>query len=256
MEYRTHRVQEEFCSRSGANKGPVCLELTTLASLDETIDQLFVELERSGNPQMLDELCPYFGCVWPAARGLAGALLEEPWFSRFQAGGARLLEVGCGLAIPSLIAAKLGAEVVATDLHQDVPRFLERNIVANLSAAQAARFRYVPLDWKAVLRGSVAPDLGGPFALVVGSDVLYEKEHPDSLAQALWRLARGSDGHPSASILLADPGRPYLQQFLDGLARETGRPVLTTVVSVADGAVPGGIREVFILSSPSGRLEQ
>ena len=51
--------------------GDLELEIHALEDLDATIDALFLELEKSGNTALLEELCPYFGQVWPSAR-LAG----------------------------------------------------------------------------------------------------------------------------------------------------------------------------------------
>lgn len=196
FEYRLKRSREAI--------GRVSLELVCLENLDDTIDALFVELERTGNGALLEELCPYFGVVWPAARALSEQLAES-WGARLP--GASVLEVGCGLAVPSLVCAKLGARVTATDFHPEVPVFLDRNLALN--AVQG--LRYVRVDWQH------AEEVGelGRFDLVVGSDVLYEQSHPEGVARMMARCVA-----PGGHILLADPARPYLQRFVDEMTRQ------------------------------------
>ncbi len=176
------------------------LEIEALESLEETIDELFLELERTGNPGLLEDLCPYFGCVWPAARALSRFLAEN---DIEEDGAVRVLEVGCGLAIPSLLLAKTlkFSKVIATDFHPEVPKFLEKNLAKNLISQE--RFEYRELNWRD------PPANMGKFGIVIGSDILYEKSHPGDVAEALVRLVK-----PLGRILIADPLRPYLEPFI------------------------------------------
>lgn len=183
--------------------GKTELTLECLEDLNHTIDTLFEYLERSGQPQLLETLCPYFGVIWPSGRALAEHMSSlGPELLR----GARILEVGCGLALPSLVTSKLGADVTATDFHPEVSRFLERNIALN----QIESLRYLKLDWTRDL----APAQPG-YDWVIGSDVLYERQHSEQVAQVVARQVA-----PGGTILIADPGRPYLQNFADALKRE------------------------------------
>jgi predicted nicotinamide N-methyase len=202
------------------------LVIESLADLNATIDALFEELERAGNPALLEELCPYFGVVWPSARALAERLAV---LGRDALSGKRVLEVGCGLAVPSLIAARKGARVTATDFHPDVPRFLARN--QELNAINS--IEYVALDWQRAPSGSL-----GRFDLVIGSDILYERQHPQQVAPVLARFLA-----PRGKILLADPARPYLQAFSDEMQR-LGFDNVSQVVRVPDEPQP---KDVFIL---------
>jgi predicted nicotinamide N-methyase len=148
-----------------------------------------------------------------------------------------VLELGCGLALPALVAAKLGASVTATDLHPDVPGFLARNLALNGLAPGA--IDYVELDWR-------TGALGPRFDLVVGSDILYEAGHPEPVARAL-----AAHVAPGGRILLADPARAYLQACLDALAR-LGFRAETEVVAVPDPALDRAgdecSREVFLIA--------
>lgn len=219
MIWKTKVSREIFPREDG---GTLALEIEELESLEETIDALFEELERTGNPNLLEDLCPYFGCVWPAARGLTSYLLENP---PERDGALQILEVGCGLAIPSLALARVlkFSRVLATDFHPEVPVFLERNIARN--PLPAGRFEYRRLDWK-------DPSLAlGKFGLVMGSDILYEKNHPAEVADALIRLVK-----VTGRIIIADPGRPYLQSFVDEMHARgyAAEPVVVPVAGKKD----------------------
>ena len=49
----------------------------------------------------------------------------------------------------------------------------------------------------------------------MGSDVLYESKHPSDVAKGLIRFLK-----PGGKILLSDPGRSYLQQFVHAMNNE------------------------------------
>lgn len=176
------------------------LELEELENLENTIDELFLELEKTGDANLLEDLCPYFGCVWPSARALKEYLTHH---SLEADGAVKVLEVGCGLAIPSLFLAKTlkFSKVIASDFHPEVPKFLERNLKRNRISME--RFEYRELNWR-----DPPKDLG-KFGVVIGSDILYEKSHPEDVAEALVKLVK-----PSGRIIIADPMRPYLQTFV------------------------------------------
>lgn len=210
FQYTLKRQHELF----DTPQGPMRLEIECLENLDRTIDSLFDWLQSEKREALLEELCPYFGVVWPSARALATLLARSTALS-----GLRVLEIGCGLAIPSLVASRLGAEVVATDFHPEVPRFLDRNIELN----QIRALKYINLDWR-----QAKLDEAEKFDWVVGSDILYERQQPALVADVMRRyLKKGGIG------VLADPGRPYLQSFADEMERR-GLNYETQVMTVRD----------------------
>lgn len=127
-----------------------------------------------------------FGQVWPAGRILAEAM------SGFDVAGKRILEVGCGLGLSSLVLQRRGADVVASDHHPLAKTFLDHNAGLN----QLRPLNYRDLAW-------ALPDRTlGKFDLIIGSDILYERGHSDLLSTLLDRHA-----HASAEVLITDPGR-------------------------------------------------
>jgi predicted nicotinamide N-methyase len=137
-------------------------------------------------------LAPYWSVLWRSgvalARELAGQDLR----------GLRVVELGCGLAIPSIAVARGGAEAIATDGDIDALSLVRRNAEANDVQVKTAA-----VDW-------ADPDElveRGPFDLVLASDVLYERPGVAMLLNLLPRLA------PIAWI--ADPGRPAAGAFFE-----------------------------------------
>jgi predicted nicotinamide N-methyase len=137
-------------------------------------------------------LVPYWSVLWRSgvalAQELAGAELS----------GRRVVELGCGLGLPSLVAARAGAEVLATDGDEEALELLERNARENgLNVATARAEWHAPGDLVA----------RGPFDLVLAADVLYDRAAVAPLLSLLPRLG--------AEVWLADPGRPAAEAFFE-----------------------------------------
>ena len=107
--------------------------------------------------------------------------------------GLRVLELGCGLGLPSLVAAARGAEVTAVDWARDAVDLLRRNAVRN-GLALACEVH----DWRRPLPGR--------FDLALAADVLYERRNVEPV------LARLREAAPEALVGLA--GRSYEAEFL------------------------------------------
>src|SRR4051812_46485300 len=95
-----------------------------IRDLDEAIDLVCEALspEEQKDP-FAEDLCPYFGILWPSAEALAWYLADHPELVKDKS----VLELGCGLGLPSLVAAHLGGAVLATDYHPDVEEYFQRN---------------------------------------------------------------------------------------------------------------------------------
>lgn len=133
-----------------------------------------------------------FGQVWPSGRLLAQAML------RVDIADKRILEVGCGIGLASLVLQRRGANVVASDMHPLAEPFLAYN--AALNALPALHYRQ--LRWDVPL-----PTLGH-FDLIIASDVLYERDQGLLLAGVVERHAS-----PVAEVIMTDPGRGHSAGF-------------------------------------------
>lgn len=187
--------------------GPHTFDLTTLDGFESNV--AWDAQRRRGRPDPRDgaDISPMFGVIWPGARTLAHRLLEVPGLARL-----RVLELGCGLALPSLVAARAGAQVVATDVHPDAGDLLRANLRQNRLDGQVTWARW---DWRHPPPEAVA----GRFDLVLASDVLYDGALAAPLA-ATFHTHLGPDGE----AWLTDPGRPWIDDFLDA-ARALGLQV-------------------------------
>lgn len=169
--------------------------LEVIRDLDEAIDLLCDSMSEA---EMLDpfaeDLCPYFGVLWPAGLGLAEHLERR----RDLLKGKTVLELGAGLGLASLVAQHLGARVLTTDFHPDVEEYFLRNC-----RHSGVEGNYRRLNWR-----EEGAELG-KFDIVMGSDVLYESQHPQDVLEGLLRFVK-----PTGRIILADPGRNYLETFL------------------------------------------
>lgn len=131
-------------------------------------------------------LWPLFGVVWPSSLVLAH------YINHYQTNGKRILEIGCGMALTSLMLNKQHADITATDYHPEVGFFLKRNTELN----HDAEIGYERTDW------SATTDKLGRFDLIIGSDVLYEDQHIQQLTNFIENHSK-----PYCEVILVDPGR-------------------------------------------------
>ncbi|MBM4254131.1 MAG: hypothetical protein FJ146_19370 [Deltaproteobacteria bacterium] len=179
--------------------------LRCLDDLEEALStslKLVAARDKSGSATSTAEFKPHFGVIWPSAVGLATHLA-----ALFATNGVAraTVELGCGLALPSLVAAAAGVpRVIATDRHPMVAEFLATNAAQN----QLAGITYQNLDWRDITAHE-AQVLGGQVELLIGSDLLYESWQPGYLATTVASLLA-----PGGAAILADPGRRYMDDFL------------------------------------------
>jgi len=62
---------------------------------------------------------PLFGVVWESGKVLAQLMLGH------EIAGLRVLEVGCGIGLASLVLRRRGADITATDQHPEARAFLD-----------------------------------------------------------------------------------------------------------------------------------
>jgi len=135
---------------------------------------------------------PLFGVVWPSGIMLADVMDSYPL------AGLRVLEVGCGLGLASLVAHRHGADITASDYHPLAAQFIAHNSKLN----QLASLDFKCINWKTIDREL------GLFDLIIGSDVLYEPNHPALLSHFIERHAAND-----STVIIVDPGRRQRMEF-------------------------------------------
>lgn len=135
---------------------------------------------------------PLFGIVWASGQVLAQEMVN------FDIAGKRILEVGCGIALASHLLNKRHANITATDYHPEVGNFLTENTKLN----QSNTIPFVRTGW------ADAETNLGKFDVIIGSDILYEAEHVELLANFLQQHAASH-----CEIILVDPGRGNHARF-------------------------------------------
>jgi predicted nicotinamide N-methyase len=140
-------------------------------------------------------IAPYWSVLWRSgvalARELDGVALR----------GRRVVELGCGLAVPSIVAARASATVLATDSSADALTLVARNAQLN-----GVRIETATIDW------AEPEELArrAPFDLVLAADILYEPASVDRLLSLLPRLA--------PEVWLANPSRSAADAFVERAA--------------------------------------
>ncbi len=118
--------------------------------------------------------------------------------SDWNLGALRILEIGCGLALASLVIHRRGGNVTASDCHPLTETFLQANLLRNA----------LPLMQYGTGNWTRANPALGRYDLIIGSDVLYERDHPEQLANFIECHA-----DDSAQVLIVDPNRGNRSAF-------------------------------------------
>jgi predicted nicotinamide N-methyase len=203
-------------SRFGYGRATLSVDVGTrtwrLAALDgfeRNVATVYRTLAGRSDGRDPGDWMPMFGVLWPGAVALARRVSQHPRLA-----GKRVLELGCGLGLPSLVASDRGAEVVATDHHPHAEAFLRANARHN-----RVDVAYRHLDWR-----DLPPDLG-LFDLVIASDLLFSEALAPLVARTIAQTLA-----PDGEAWLVDPGRLALGSF----ERATGLQRLLYDVDVLD----------------------
>jgi len=132
-----------------------------------------------------------FGVIWPSSHVLANIV------SKLVLEGKRILEIGCGIALSSIVLHRMGANITASDYHPLTKEFLEKNTEAN----NLPPMNYHSGNWE-------KKDSLGKFDLIIGSDILYEPIHPEIVSQFIQRHS-GED----TQVIVIDPNRSNRSAF-------------------------------------------
>ena len=139
-----------------------------------------------------DATWPLFGQVWPTSVAMAINICKLDFASK------RVLEIGCGIGLCSIVLHKMGIDITASDYHPRVREFLERNVLGN----GLPPIKYQIGNWD-----TENPELG-QFDVLIGSDILYQPDHARLVARFI-------DRHSSndVEVLIGDPNRNNRSRF-------------------------------------------
>ncbi|OYU91308.1 MAG: SAM-dependent methyltransferase [Burkholderiales bacterium PBB5] len=177
-------------------------ESIAIAGEDDLIIRSLLDRQQFADPLGLAEGLgisssnwPLFGLLWPSGAHLAAHLALRPVLL-----GERVLEIGCGLGLASLVGHRRGADVTASDCHPLAELFLAENLRLNgLPPMKYRHGQWGKVSATAVLAGN---QVLGEFDLIIGSDVLYERDADGTLADYIALHAT-----PLAEVWIVDPDR-------------------------------------------------
>jgi predicted nicotinamide N-methyase len=151
---------------------------------------------------------PHFGVIWASGEVLAHHMFD------YEVAGKRILEVGCGIALASLVLNHRLADITSTDYHPEAEHFLLKNTKLNMGK----KIPFLRMGWQ-----DQDSDLG-TFDLIIGSDLLYENDHAGMLTGFINKHAR-----QHCEVIIVDPGRGQHSRFSKkmvalGYSHSQGKP--------------------------------
>lgn len=173
-------------------------KLLEVADAEALLDELIGKGD--SHEDVLDERIPYWAELWPSALGMAQFLLKRP----IVAPGRKVLELGCGLGLPGIVAGKLGGEVTLSDYLPPALDFAQSNWELN----NEQEVKTTLLDWR-------KPEPALATDLLLASDITYEARNFPYLPNAFHTLCK-----PGGTIVLSDPKRQVAKPFFRRLPEE------------------------------------
>ena len=188
------------------------LERIAIAGADDLVIRSLLDRQQFSDPLgaaaaqgISSAAWPMFGLLWPSGAQLAARMAAHP-----VAVGARVLEIGCGLALARLVGHRRGNDMTASDCHPLTAGFLLENL--RLNALPPMKYRRG--HWGMRETGAEG-DVYGLYDLIIGSDLLYERDAGGLLAAYIGRHAS-----PAAEVWIVDPDRGNRPAFNRQMADE------------------------------------
>lgn len=178
-----YQVKFETVSVAGTE-----FQIRSLLDLQQYFDPLQAAQKQGISPASWS----LFGHLWPSARVLALAMHSVDITNK------RILEIGAGLALASLVIHTRAGDMTVSDWHPLSEIFLKENLLLN---------NLGPLNYRIGNWEIDNPELG-EFDLIIGSDILYERQQPQQLAKFIHKHAS-----PEAQIIIVDPDRGNRVKF-------------------------------------------
>lgn len=192
METGKYKTQSELVDIADDLK----VSIQRITNIDELYNNLVNQPKDS--IEIKDERIPYWADLWPSAIALSKYLSTLTNFNNKQ-----VLEIGCGLALPGIVASKIGAKVTFTDYIYEPLTFAKQN--AELNNINNANYKII--DWRTIND----TDLIG-IDILLASDVAYEKRSFDDLLKAIQHVT--SKG---ICFYLSEPNRQLAIPFISKL---------------------------------------
>ena len=153
---------------------------------------------------------PYWAHCWSGAHVLAARIPPAP---------GRVLDVGCGLGLTGVVAARRGGDVTFVDRVAEPLAFVRATLAANGLRARGL-----------VVGDACAPPWRERFDLVLAAEVLYDRASFDALAAALAAVVARH-----GTLLVADGHRIDTAAFYVAAARAGFETTRDDVRIVEDG---------------------
>ena len=147
-----------------------------------------------------------FGLLWPSGSRLAERMALRPVNV-----DERILELGCGLGLASLVGHRRGANITASDCHPLAGEFLRENLRLN----HLSPMRYQHGHWGQHAAQQQDPAVSSKFDLIIGSDILYERDEQGDLANY---IHQHMEDH--AEVWVVDPNRGNRAHFHRNMAAQ------------------------------------
>ena len=138
---------------------------------------------------------PLWSKIWEASIVLANHMAAMPVDPQ-----NHLLEIGCGVGVIGIVAARYGHRVTMTEYNRDALNFARANARVN-HASKSSELGITELDW-------TKPDLEGRFDMILGSEVIYKEEYFEPLLGLFRRYLK-----PGGEIILAEGLRKTSLEF-------------------------------------------
>lgn len=127
--------------------------------------------------------------LWDAAIVLASYFCSERSFPAGFWHGKKVCEIGAGCGVTGIVAAQLGADVVLTELEDEL-KLLEKNCLENpIFPSPSSVASGSPSSGSTTVKeffwGNDASHLGIPFDVIIAADCVYELQLFDQLVKAL-----------------------------------------------------------------------
>jgi predicted nicotinamide N-methyase len=175
------------------------IQLLTIKNIDALFDALI--LKGTDHDDVKDERIPYWAELWPSAIAMSRYIIDN----QIVMPDMTVTELGCGLALPAIVAGKMGAHIIATDYLNEALLFANQNWDLN-NIKQNVLFK--KMDWR-------MPDIACKADLLLASDVAYEERAFAPLLDTFKKLL-----NPNGKIIITEPNRPISKFFFSNLHTE------------------------------------